>query len=69
MDLPRRDGTGAWVALFNLSDRKRTVSLSAQEAGLPFFRGQELWSGRAVRKTGTLRAALPPHDAAVFLMK
>ena len=39
------------------------------EAGLPCFRGQELWSGRAVRKTGTLRAALPPHDAAVFLMK
>ena len=66
---PRKDGKGVWVALFNLSGRKRTVSLAASEAGLPCFRGQELWSGRTVRKTEVLRAALPPHDAAVFLMK
>ena len=66
---PRRDGAGVWVALFNLSGRKRTVTLSAEETGLPFFRGQELWSGREVRKSGSLRASLPPHDAAVFLMK
>ena len=66
---PRKDGKGIWVALFNLSDRKRTVSLAASDAGLSFFRGQELWSGRAVRKTEVLRAVLSPHDAAVFLMK
>jgi len=63
---PRRGGDGVWVALFNLSDRKRSVSLSAQEADLPFFRGRELWTGREVRKSGMLRAVLPPHDAAVF---
>ena len=31
---PRKDGQGVYVALFNLSDEKRTLSLSAEEAGL-----------------------------------
>ena len=66
---PRKVGQGLWIALFNLADRKRTVSLSADDAGLPCFRGRELWSGRDIRKTGTLRAVLPPHDAAIFLIK
>ncbi len=66
---PRQDGQGVYIALFNLGDRKRAVSLAAAEAGLPFFRGRELWSGKALRKTGVLRAALSPHDAAVWLIK
>ena len=66
---PRRDGKGVYIAFFNLSDKKRAVSLSAAEAGLPCFRGQELWSGKALRKADTLRAVLPPHDAAVWYLK
>lgn len=66
---PRADGAGTYVALFNLGDKKRTVSLSAEEAGLPAFRGRELWSGKDLRKTAVLRASLAPHDAAVWLIK
>ena len=66
---PRADGAGTYVALFNLGDKKRTVSLSAEEAGLPAFRGRELWSGKNLRKTAVLRASLAPHDAAVWLIK
>ena len=66
---PRRDGQGVWIALFNLGSRKRTLSLTAKESGLPFFRGRECWSGKALRKTDVLRAALPPHDTAVWLIK
>ena len=66
---PRADGAGTYVALFNLGDKKRTVSLSAGEAGLPAFRGRELWSGKNLRKTAVLRASLAPHDAAVWLIK
>ena len=66
---PRRGGRGCWIALFNLSDKKRTVSLSAGEADLASFRGQELWTGKPLRAAGKLRAALPPHDAAVWLLK
>ena len=66
---PRKDGQGVYLALFNLSDKTRTVSLSAEEADLPCFRGTELWTGREIRKTDSLRARLAPHDAAVFLVK
>ena len=66
---PRKDGQGVYLALFNLSDKTRTVSLSAEAADLPCFRGTELWTGRKIRKTDSLRAHLAPHDAAVFLVK
>ena len=63
---PRRDGKGLYIALFNLSDKKRTVTAGADEAELPAFTGTELWSGKGTRKAKQLRAVLPPHDAAVW---
>ena len=69
MERPKKKRHGLWIALFNLSGRRRSVSLSAEEADLPFFRGSELWTGRPIRKSGTLRAVLPSHDAAVFLLR
>ena len=66
---PRRDGRGFYAALFNLSDRKRTISLSAEDAECAALSGRELWSGKPVRKTDVLHAALAPHDAAVYLLK
>ncbi len=64
-----RNGKGAWIALFNLSDRKRTVSVSAEETDMCSFAGKELWSGKTLRKTGVLRAVLAPHDAAVWRLE
>ena len=69
MDRSRRDGDGVYIALFNLGEKKRTISLSAGEAGWTAFRGQEFWSGKPLRKTDLLRVSLPPHDAAVYLVK
>ena len=66
---PRRDGLGVYIAFFNLGDRKRAVSLSAEDAGMPSFKGRELWSGKALRTSGVLRAVLPPHDAVVFYLQ
>ena len=63
---PRQDGKGLYAALFNLSNRKRTVTLRAEEAGLPALTGKELWSGRETGKTKQFRAVLAPHDAAVW---
>ena len=63
---PRRDGKGLYIALFNLSDKKRTITAGADEAELPAFTGTELWSGKGTRKAKQLRAVLPPHDAAVW---
>ena len=66
---PRKDGQGIYAALFNLSDRKRAVSLAAEDAGREALAGEELWSGKALRRATVLRAALAPHDAAVYLLK
>ncbi len=66
---PRLDGKGLYVALFNLSDRNRKVSIPAEQLEMPFSGGEELWSGRAVRSGKSLSASLPPHDAAVFLLR
>ena len=64
---PRRDGAGYYLALFNLSDEERTVSVSVKEHGLAdMSRAKELWTGRAVPETGSLSATLPAHDAALF---
>ena len=64
---PRRDGTGYYLALFNLSDEERTVTVSAKEQGLPESSGaMELWTGRKTGETESYSATLAAHDAAVF---
>ena len=65
---PRKDGKGLYLALFNLSDRKRAVTVSQEETGLAFAGGREIWTGKEIRKGVRLRAVLAPHDAAVYRM-
>ena len=65
---PRRDGEGVYVALFNLSDEKRTVSVAATqyEGGST---ATELWSGASCNAEEGLSAELAAHDAIVCLVK
>ena len=65
---PRKDGQGKYVALFNLSDETRNVSVSANQ----FEGGEsatELWSGESACVKCCLSAELAPHDAVVYLVK
>ncbi len=64
---PRQDGQGLYVALFNLSDEERTVTVPATqyECGLA---ATELWTGEDVDAARELSAVLKPHDAAVYLV-
>ena len=63
---PRKDGKGLYLALFNLTDKKRAVAAAAEDAELPSLTGQELWTGKTVRKAKKLRTVLAPHDAAIW---
>ena len=64
---PRRDGTGYYLALFNLSDEERTVTVSAKQQGLAdSSEAMELWTGRKTAETESYSATLAAHDAAVF---
>ncbi len=60
---PRKDGKGAYAAVFNLTDEPRQVSISREEAETPFQSAKELWTGREDKD---LSALLPPHACAVW---
>ena len=61
---PRKDGTGCYVAAFNLSDRARRVSVDPAYLERDFASATELWTGKPARKG--LTARLAAHDAAVW---
>ena len=67
---PCREDGGAYVALFNLSDEPRRMSVTLDGAGLAVpvegLRATELWSGETQSGITRLEAALPAHDAAVW---
>ena len=65
---PRKDGQGKYVALFNLSDEARTVSVCAcqYEGGES---ATELWSSASACAKEGLSAELAPHDAVVYIVK
>lgn len=65
---PRRDGQGVYVALFNLSEEKRTVFVASTQ----YEGGEtatELWSKASSCAKEGLSATLEPHDAVVYLVK
>ena len=61
---PRKDGTGCYVAAFNLSDRARRVSVDPAYLERDLASATELWTGKPARKG--LTARLAAHDAAVW---
>ena len=67
---PRKDGTGVYLALFNLSDEASTL---AQPLGDLGFTGAvtatELWSDEVMETVGSISAELPPHGAKLFLVR
>ncbi|MBR3763416.1 MAG: glycoside hydrolase family 27 protein [Clostridia bacterium] len=65
---PRQDGQGMYVALFNLSDEVRTVSVTRGQAEMGCH-ATELWSGQPADAATGLSASLAPHDAVVYLVK
>ena len=66
---PRKDGKGTYVALFNLSDKKRAVSITAGEIERPEITAAELWTGKTIRKKKQIRSVLRPHDAEIWYLE
>ncbi len=64
---PGTDGSGAYVALFNLSDEERDMSVPAETIEMEFASARELWTGTYAKDTN-LTARLPAHDAAVWFI-
>ena len=66
---PRQDGRGIYVALFNLCDKMRRVSVSLSDIGMHDAQATELWSGETRSVREELSAELAAHDACVFLLR
>ena len=60
---PRKDGTGFYAAVFNLTDEERAVAVPEEAVEGGWTKAEELWTGREDR---ALCAKLAPHDAAVW---
>ena len=66
----RTDGSGVYLALFNLSDEacEITQPLHALDYA-PIRTATELWSGETCTPGTTLSAKLPPHGAKLYLLQ
>ncbi len=62
----RKDGKGCYIALFNLTDASRTVSVTSAQLDGTFSTASELWTGVTQVPGIGLSVSLAPHDAAVF---
>ena len=65
---PRKDGKGIYAALFNLSDKKRAVSVTAGEIERPEMNAVELWTGKNIGKKKQIRSVIRPHDAEIWYL-
>ena len=66
---PRKDGQGSYVALFNLNDEMRAVTIPMESLECAPRKIRELWTGAETQSETEISAALPPHDCAVFLLR
>ncbi|MCR4587887.1 MAG: glycoside hydrolase family 27 protein [Lachnospiraceae bacterium] len=64
---PRKDGTGVYVALFNISDQEKEMSFIPEEADLQGYTNvKELWSGKEQKNEARLTIKIPAHGAVIY---
>mgnify|MGYP001304284594 CR=1 FL=1 len=67
---PRKDGTGSYLALFNLADTTAVVVQSLADLDLASVSSvTELWTDETVKITASIAADLPPHGAKLYLLR
>ncbi len=65
----RKDGKGCYIALFNLTDAPRAVSVAPAQLDGTFSVACELWTGITQAPAIGLSVLLAPHDAAAFRLE
>lgn len=68
---PRRDGKGTYLAIFNISDKKKTVSFSLENYDLEDVKEiKELWSGTGTDvKEQTIVSEINAHGAVIYYLQ
>lgn len=63
---PRKDGKGTYVALFNISEKNRTLEFIPADYEIEYTKATELWSKKAIRKTDTIKICVNKHGAVII---
>lgn len=64
---PAKDGSAVYIALFNISDKKKKITFSLDEAEIVAKDAVELWSGKKVKASdGSVSLQVNAHGAAVL---
>ena len=66
---PKRDGESVYVALFNISEKKRKMTFDPVAAEIEQYgKLTELWSGKAVKQqeNGEIAITVPKHGAVII---
>ena len=64
---PEINGSGLWLAVFNLSDEENTVDISdCLQVGPVFRQMHELWHQTVTPRTASMKVTLESHDALIW---
>ena len=66
---PRKDGSGVYVALFNLSEEERRICALKEEIEIVGKEAFEIWSGERADPKEGISSMVQPHDAKVYFVK
>ncbi len=66
---PRKDGSGVYVALFNLSEENRVLSVTAEEIEFQGKSAFEIWTNEEMNPEKGISETIAPHDAKVYFVK
>jgi len=61
-----KDGKSVYVALFNISDKKRTISFVPEDYDISATKAVELWTGKKITDTTSIKQSIAKHGAAVI---
>lgn len=66
----RKDGQGMYLALFNISERDRQITVDLEEAeAFGFTEKKELWSGETSRAGKKISVKIKKHSAVIYRLK
>jgi len=60
----------SYLAVFNITDKAKTVELALAQVGIAGTAGRDLWTGQSVSAPkGPLNLTLPPHASVLYAFR
>lgn len=63
---PRKDGKGTYVAMFNISEKNRSICIKPEDLEIEYTSVKELWSSKKVKKTDEIKMRVAKHGAVIL---